>query len=62
MVKGLKMKPFNSHIQVYLRPFPDIELNLEEYKNDALIIQVGIFDILQSKGEDEVNDITRKKL
>ena len=56
------MKQFNSHIQVYLKPFPDVKLNLEEYKNDALIINIGIFHILQSKGEDEVNDITRKKL
>ena len=56
------MKQFNSHIQVYLKPFPDIKLNLEEYKNDALIIHVGIFDILHGKGEDVVNDITRKKL
>ena len=63
MVKGLKMKRFNSHIydgKVYLKAFPDakedqlnhhIKPSFEEYKYDAAIIPVGIHDILRSKSE-----------
>ena len=72
MVKGLKMKQFNSHIhggKIYLKAFPSakadqlnhhVKPSLEEYKYDAAIIHVGINDILRSKGEKEVNDIPRK--
>ena len=72
MVKGLKMKQLNSHIndgKVYLKAFPGAkadQLNhhakpsLEEYEYDAAIIHVGINDILRSKGEKEINDIPRK--
>ena len=72
MVKGLKMKQFNSHIhggKVYLKAFPDakvdqlnhhVKTTLEKYKYNAAIIHVGINDILRSKGENEVNDIPRK--
>ena len=72
MVKGLKMKQFNSYIhggKVYLKAFPGakedqlnhhVKPSLEEYEYDAAIIHVGINDILRSKGEKEVNDISRK--
>ena len=54
MVKGLKMKQFNSHInggKVYLKAFPGakadqlnhhVKPSLEEYEYDAAIIHVGI--------------------
>ena len=72
MVKGLKMKQFNSHIhsgKVYLKAFPGakedqlnhhVKPSLEEYEYDAAIIHVGINDILRGKGAKEVNDISRK--
>ena len=72
MVKGLKMKQFNSHMhggKVYLKGFPGakadepnphVKPSLDEHKYDAAIIHVRINDILRSKGEKEVNDIPRK--
>ena len=74
MVKGLKMKQFNSHIHdvtVYVKAFPgakadqlnhQAKTSLEEYKYDATIIHAGKNDILRSKGENEVNDIPRIKV
>ena len=72
MVKGLKMKQFNSHIhsgKVNLKAFPGtkadqlnhhVKPSLEEYEKDAVIIHIGINDILRSKSEKEVNGIQRK--
>ena len=72
MVKGSKMKQFNSHIhggKFYLKAFPGVKAekfnhqvkpSLEEYEYDAAIIHVGIADILRSKGEREVNVIPTK--
>ena len=74
MVKGLKIKQFNSHIHdvtIYLKAFPGakadqlnhhVKTSLEEYKYDAIIIHAGKNDILRSKGENEVNDIPRIKI
>ena len=65
MVKGLKMKQFNSHFhggKVYLKAFPGakahqlnhhVKPSLEEYEYDAAVIHVEINYILRSKGEKE---------
>ena len=65
MVKGLKMKQFNSHFhggKVYLKAFPSakahqlnhhVKPSLEEYEYDAAVIHVEINYILRSKGEKE---------
>ena len=74
MVKGLKMKQFNSHIhdgKVYLKAFHGakadqlnhhVKPSLEEYEYHAAIIHVGINDILRSKSGKKVNDIPQEKL
>ena len=72
IVKGLKMKQFNLHIhggKVYLKAFPGAKIDqlnhhikpsLGEYKYDAVMIHIGINNVLRSKTESEVNDISKK--
>ena len=65
--KSYLLKKINSHIhgnKVYLKKADQLnhhlKTSLEKYKYDAAIIHVGINNILQSKGENEVNDTPRK--